>query len=261
RRARMLHKKFKHWNRGSLTLLPMKCPFNKAPSASLHTLNSVLPTSEFYNINNGLPDNAAVGSLSLGIPGKVAKSCEEQSGVSTTAHQHSNSACRLGVCAGGQKIHVSLQKRRSSVLKEISSQVLDKWQLRQHRLLYVVTKSSSHGLQKLPMNKRNSPLTPDAIETPFADVTSPEHTHAAQRRLRTITPNVYRQEKQPTMHHQQTIAPNVYQQKKQTTHQQQTNDTHIQVPQPDRQQQCLSYAETARTSDPKNTRPRYETPI
>ncbi|GJR64673.1 phosphatidylinositol 4-phosphate 5-kinase 4-like protein [Tanacetum coccineum] len=61
RRARMLHKKFKHWNRGSLTLLPMKCPFNKAPSASLHTLNSVLPTSEFYNINNGLPDNAAVG--------------------------------------------------------------------------------------------------------------------------------------------------------------------------------------------------------
>ncbi|GJR83958.1 RNA-directed DNA polymerase, eukaryota, reverse transcriptase zinc-binding domain protein [Tanacetum coccineum] len=185
---------------------------------------------------------------------------------------------------GGQKIHVSLQKRRSSVLKEISSQVLDKWQLRQHVTTHsdIYNASSTdlsspssiatvirgdqkqlypHGLQKLPMNKRNSPLTPDAIETPSANVTSPEHTHAAQRRLRTITPDVYRQEKQPTMHHQQTIAPNVYQQKKQTTHQQQTNDTHIQEPQPDRQQQCLSYAETARTSDPKNTRPRYETPI
>ncbi|GKF60201.1 hypothetical protein Tco_0176987 [Tanacetum coccineum] len=83
------------------------------------------------------------------------------------------------------------------------------------------------------MNKRNSPLTPDAIETPSANVTSPEHTHAAQPRLRTITPDVYRHEKQPTMLHQQAIAPNVYQQKKQTTHQ------------PDRQQQCLSYAETA----------------
>ncbi|GKE27105.1 hypothetical protein Tco_1442489 [Tanacetum coccineum] len=108
---------------------------------------------------------------------------------------------------GGQKIHVSLQKRRSSVLKEISSQVLDKWQLRQHVTTHsdIYNASSTdlsspssiatvirgdqkqlypHGLQKLPMNKRNSPLTPDAIETPSANVTSPEHTHAAQRRLR-----------------------------------------------------------------------------
>ncbi|GJY77695.1 hypothetical protein Tco_0483496 [Tanacetum coccineum] len=74
---------------------------------------------------------------------------------------------------GGQKIHVSLQKRRSSVLKEISSQVLDKWQLRQH----VTTHSDIYNASSTDLSSPSSIATVirgDQKQFPWASETSNE---------------------------------------------------------------------------------------
>ncbi|GKC14993.1 hypothetical protein Tco_1011775 [Tanacetum coccineum] len=88
-------------------------------------------------------------------------------------------------------------------------------------------------LQQFPLNKGNIPFTPDA----------------------------HQQKNQSTMHQQHNIIPNVHRQKNQTTmYQQQMNQTHIHQSQPHHQQQCLSDTEPEGIPNPKNIRPRSETP-